>query len=83
MTLNNTVVSAIEKTLLSSPASYLYLETLTKTFLATTVLNSWKQEDIIAREPIRRLAICLNRNEAFLGNNRQNPFHFQKCNLEQ
>ena len=31
MTLNDTVVSAIEKTLLSSPASYLYLETLTKT----------------------------------------------------
>ena len=36
MTLNDTVVSAIEKTLLSSPASYPYLETLTKTFLAST-----------------------------------------------
>ena len=83
MTLNDTVVSAIEKTLLSSPASYFYLETLTKTFLASTGLHSWKQEDIFAREPIRRLAICLNTNEAFLGNNRLNPFHFQKVNLEQ
>ena len=86
MTLNDTLVSAIEKKLLSSPASYYYLETLTKTFLASTVLHSWKQEDIFAREPIRRLAICLNTNEAFLGNNRQNPFHFleriSKFNLE-
>ena len=36
MPLNDDVVSAIEKTLLSSPASYLYLETITKTFLAST-----------------------------------------------
>ena len=83
MTLNGTVVSAIEKTLLGSPASYPYLETLTNMFLASTGLHSWKQEDIFAREPIRRLAICLNTNEAFLGNNRQNPFHFRKFNLEQ
>ena len=77
MTLNDDAVSAIEKTLLTSPASYLYLETLTKTFLASTGLHSWKQEDIFAIEPIRRLAICLNTNEAFLGNNRQNPFNFR------
>ena len=83
MTLNDTVVSAIEKTLLSSPASYPYLETLTKMFLASTGLHSWKQEDISAREPIRRLAICLNTNEAFLSDNRQNPFHFRKFSLEQ
>ena len=40
MTLNEDVVSAIEKTLLTSPASYLYLETLTKIFLASTGLQS-------------------------------------------
>ena len=80
MTLNDTVVSAIEKKLLSSPASYPYFQ---KTFLASTGLHSWKQEDIFAREPIRRLAICLNTNEAFLGNNRRNPLHFRKFNLEQ
>ena len=68
MTLNDDVVSAIEKTLLSSPASYSYLETITKTFLASTGLQSWTQEDVFSREPIRRLAICLNTNEAFLGN---------------
>ena len=73
----------IVKTLLTSPAAYPYFETLTKTFLASTGLHSWKQEDIFAREPTRRLAICLNTNEAFLGNNMQNPFYFQKFDLEQ
>ena len=81
MTLNDTIVSALEKTFLSSPASYPYLETLTKTFFDSTGLHSWRQEDIFSREPKRRPAICLNTNEAFLGNNRQNQFHFQKYNL--
>ena len=83
MTLNDEVVSAIEKTLLTSPAVYPYFETLTKTSLASTGLQSWKQEDIFAREPIRRLAICLNTNEAILGNNMENPFHFQNFDLQQ
>ena len=39
MTLNDDVVSAIEKTLLSSPASYPYLETITKTLLACKAEN--------------------------------------------
>ena len=78
MTVNDDVLWAIEKTLLTSPAYYPYLETLTKTFLASSGLHSWKQEDIVARKPTRRLALCLNSNEAFLGNNKQNPFHFQK-----
>ena len=83
MTLNVFVVSAIEKTLPSSPASYPYLETITKTFLASTVLQIWKQEDVFSRELIRRLAICLNTNEAFLGSKQLNHFHFRQFNLEQ
>ena len=83
MTLNDDVMSAIEKTLLSSPASYPYFESITKTFLASAVLHSWKQEDIFSWEPIHRLAICLNTNEAFLGNNRLKPFHYRKFCLEQ
>ena len=83
MTLNDDVVSAIEKILLSSPASYPYLETITKTFLASTGLQNWKQEDVFSREPIRRLAICLNINETFLGSKQLNPFHFRKFSLEQ
>ena len=83
MTLNDDVVSAIEKTLLTSPASYPYLETITKTFLASTGLQSWKQEDVFSREPFQRLAICLNTNEAFLGRKQLNHFHFRKFNLKQ
>ena len=83
MTLNDEVLSAIEKTLLTSPAAYSYFETLTETFLASIALHSWKQEDIFAREPIRRLAICLNTNEGFLGDKMQIPFYFQKFDLEQ
>ena len=45
MTLNDDVVSAIEKTLLNSPASCPYFETLIKTFLASAGLHSWKPED--------------------------------------
>ena len=83
MTLNDDVVSAIEKTLLPSPASYPNLETNTKTFLASAGLQSWKQEDVFGREPIRRLAICLNTNEAFLGSKLLSPFHYRKFILEQ
>ena len=51
--------------------------------MASAGLHSWKQEDIFSREPIRRLAICLNTNEAFLGNNRLNPFHYRKFGIKQ
>ena len=83
MTLNDDVVSAIEKNVLSSPASYPYLKTITKTILASTGLQSLKQENFFSKEPIRRLAICLNTNEAFLGIKQHNPFHFRKFSLEQ
>ena len=82
MILNNNLVLAIEETLLTSLASYPYLEDLTKAFLASTGLHSWKQEVIFARESIRGLALCLNTNEASLGNNRQNLFDFWKFDLE-
>ena len=81
MKLNDEVVSAIDKTLLTSPAACLYFETLTKTFLASTGLHIGKQEDIFAREPIRRLAICHNTKEAFLGNNNQNLFHLEQIHI--
>ena len=81
LALNDDVVSAMEKTLLSSPASYPYLETITKTLLASAGLQSWKREDVFGRELIRRLAICLKTNGAFLS--KLNPFHYRKFNLEQ
>ena len=83
MTVNDNVVASIERTLLKSPAIYPYCETLSKTFLASTGQWGWKQEDIFAREPIRRLAVCMATNESFVGNHQLNPFHYQKFDLDQ
>ena len=73
----------LKKTLLECPTSYPHLETVTKTFPASMGLHCSKQEINFAREPICRLAICLNTNEAFLGNNRQKPINFLKFDPEQ
>ena len=83
MTVTDHVLSAIESTLLKTPANYPYQEEITKTFLATAGQRSWQQEDIFAREPVKQIIIALNTNNAFLGTNRTNPFHYQKFGLEQ
>ena len=83
MTLNGDFVSALETTLLCSPASYFYVETITYFFLASAGLLSWRQENDFGREPIRRRAICLKTNEAFLGSNPLNLFLYSKFKLEQ
>ena len=83
MTVTDHVLSAIESTLLKTPANYPNQEEITKTFLATAGQRSWQQENIFAREPVRQIIIALNTNNAFLGTNRTNPFHYQKFGLEQ
>ena len=83
MTVTDHVLSAIESTLLKTPANYPYQEEITKTFLATAGQRSWQQEDNFAREPVRQIIIALNTNNAFLGTNRTNPFHYRKFGLEQ
>ena len=49
--------------------------------------NSWSAQlatgRYFAREPVRQVIIALNTNNAFLGTNRTNPFHYQKFGLEQ
>ena len=55
MTVTDHVLSAIESTLLKTPANYPYQEEITKTFLATAGQRSWQKEDIFAREPVRQL----------------------------
>ena len=72
------MLSAIEKTLLKTPAIYRYNELITKTLLATTSQQSWKHEDIFTKEPIRRVIVALCVGRAFIGSNTANPFHYQK-----
>ena len=83
MMMNNDVFSAIEIFLRSIPASYPYLETITKKCVATDGLQNLKQEDVYSRQPIRRPTICLNTNKAFLGSKQFSTFQFRKVNLEQ
>ena len=75
------VLSLIEKTLLKTPAIYNYIEVLLRTFLANAGVQSWRQEDVFAREPVRRRIVAMCTKEAYLDTNRTNPFHNQKINL--
>ena len=50
MTVSDHVLTAIEKTLLKTPAVYRYTEVLPRTFLATTGVQSWRQEDVFSKE---------------------------------
>ena len=80
MTVSENVYSAIESTL--TIAIYRYTEIIPETFLFSTGSKSWNHEDIFNREPIRRFALAMTTNKAFLGSKANNPFHYQKFNLE-
>ena len=60
---------------------YRYTEVLPQTFLATTGMRSWGHEHIFSKEPVRRIIFAMATNQAQLGTNRTNPFHYQKFNL--
>ena len=83
MTVSDNVVGAIEKTLLKTPAMYRYNEVISKAFLATAAQQSWKQEDIFTKEPIRRLIIAMSASAAFIGTNTENPFSYRKFGLNE
>ena len=76
MTVSDHVLTAIEKTLLKTPAVYRYTEVLPRTLLATTGVQCWRQEDVFSKEPIRRMIIAMTTNRAYLGTNRTTPFHY-------
>ena len=83
MTVSDNVLGAIEKTLLKTPAMYRYNEVISKAFLATAGQQSWKQEDIFTKEPIRRLIVAMCRGDAFIGTNTLNPFSYRKFDLNE
>ena len=81
MTVSENVYTAIETALTKTNAMYRYTEIIPKSFLMPQNSNSWNQENIFNGEPIRRFAIAMTSNRAFLGGKTLNPFHFQKFNL--
>ena len=66
MTVTENVYTAIETNLTKMPAIYRYTEIIPKTFIISNNSSSWNQEDIFNREPIRRFAIAMTTNQAFL-----------------
>ena len=83
MTVTDYVLSSIEKTLLKNPAIYTYIEVVPKNFLTAAGVQSWQQEDVFAKEPVRKMIVAMSINEAYLATNRTNPFHFQKFGLNE
>ena len=81
MTVSDNIVSAIEKTLIKTPAMYRYNEVITKNYLVQAGTQLWKHEDIFTKEPIRRLIIAMCTSSSFTGTNNENPFHYQKFGL--
>ena len=81
MTVTEFVLSTIEKTMLKTPALYNFIEILPRNFLATTGVQGWRQENVFAKEPVRRIILVMSSNTAYLGTNRTNPFHYQKFQL--
>ena len=50
-----------------APVEYKYLETLAKTFIIPVRQNQFIQENFFKKAPIRRIAIAMNTNSAFIG----------------
>ena len=83
MTVTDFVLSSIEKTLLKTPAKFNYIKVLPRTFLATFGVQSWRQEGVYAREPVRRMILAMSSITAYLGTNRAKPFQYQKFQLNE
>ena len=60
-----------------------YLETLAKTFIIPARQNNFIQENIINNAPVRRIAIAMNANSAFIGFYTENPFWYQQFDRRQ
>ena len=57
----------VRKSYVKTSAKYSYIEVLQRTFLATTGVQSWRQEDVFAKEPVRRMILAMNPYTVFLG----------------
>ena len=56
------------------PVAFNCLETLAETFIILARKNQFIQENIFNNAPVRRIAIAMNTNSAFMGSYTENPF---------
>ena len=66
-----------------TPVEFNYLETLAKTFIIPARQNQFIQENIFYNAPVRRIAIAMNTNSAFIGYFTENLFWYQQFDLRQ
>ena len=59
------------------------METLAKTFIIPASQNQFNQRNNFGNAPIRRIAITMNTNFAFIGCFLKNPLWYQKIDLGQ
>ena len=61
LTVTDFVLSSKDETLLKTHAIYNYMEVfIKKIFFATTGVQSWRQEDVFAKEPVRRMILAMS-----------------------
>ena len=68
---------------MKTTAVYGFTEVLPRSFLASTVVQSWCQEDAFSKEPVRQMIIAMTTNQAYLGTNRTNPFRYRAFNFSE
>ena len=66
-----------------TPGELNYLETLANTFIILARQNQFFQENFFNNATIRRIAIAMNTNSAFIGFYTENPFWYQQFDLRQ
>jgi hypothetical protein len=83
MTVTEDVHRGISGALSKTPARYMFPEQRTKTFIIPPNQNQFIRENVFNNEPIRRLVLAMNTNEAFSGTLETNPFHYQNFGLRE
>ena len=82
MVVKDSVRMFIEKTLVSGPAHYPYIETINKHFIISAGQNSFVRENNFGTEPVRRLTFFLTTNEQFRGTRNADAFHYRPFGLQ-
>ena len=62
---------------------YNFMETIARTFIIPSRENHFIQENVFNNAPIKKVAIAMNNNSAFIGHFLENPFHYQKFGLRE
>ncbi len=74
---------ALFKTLNRVPSRYIFTDIRSKTFIIPANQDQFIRENVFNNDPIRRIAIAMNKNADFSGSLKTNPFHYRKFGLRE